>query len=138
MEASIEGINSIGFSLTDFSHKADMQAAKAQVKKIMSDILDSQLDKGILLNVNIPAIPTDEIKGIKVCRQAKGNWVERFLENKDPRGQAYYWLAGDFITTDTKNDTDLWALKNGYISVVPSQHDLTNYPIMEEIKFLES
>lgn len=138
MEASIEGISSIGFSLASFSYKADMQPAKYYAKKIMQSVLAAGPSESKLLNVNFPALPLDEIKGIKVCRQGVGNWNEKFLENKDPRDRPYYWLDGEFTAIEHEKDSDLWALKNGYVSVVPSQHDLTHYKVINELKYLEN
>ena len=138
MEASLEGIPSIGFSLTDFSYKADFSGSKKYADLIIKDIIArSKKDAVPLLNVNIPSLAAGAIKGLRVCRQGRGLWVEKFKENQDPRGETYYWLTGEFISDDIKEDTDLWALQNGYVSVVPSQHDLTNYPGLKDYKFLE-
>ncbi len=138
MEASIDGIKSIGFSLDDFSYKADMQASKHYAKKIMQSFLNDKNSSSSLLNVNIPKLPLEQIKGIKVCKQGKGNWSEKYLENKTPKGQPYYWLDGDFKVENEETDSDLWALKNGFVSIVPSMHDLTHYKVIEEIKHLEN
>jgi len=125
MEASIEGIPSIGFSLLDYSLDADFRASRVVVEKMVDYALTEKIKGCMLLNVNIPRLPYDQIKGFRVCRQSEGNWREEFIEASDPRGQNYYWLTGRFETEDLANDTDLWALENGYVSVVPSGHDLT-------------
>ena len=139
MEASLEGIPSIGFSLLDYSFNANFKEGLPFVKQIMEYVLTNGIEKGSLLNVNIPAVPRSEIKGVKVCRQADARWVEEFLEAKDPRGLPYYWLTGQFVNDDQgKNDTDIWALDNHYISVVPSMHDLTNYTAVAEMKNMEA
>lgn len=127
MEASVEGINSIGFSLLDYSFDADFAAAKLYVDKIIRFVLAHGMTNGNLINVNFPALPGNEIRGIRVCRQAVGRWVEEFAEGTDPRGEKYYWLTGKFVVDDKGEDHDIWALQNGYVSVVPSIHDLTNY-----------
>ncbi len=137
MEASIEGIDSIGFSLLDFSFDADFEAAEPYIRSIIEKTLAHGLTHTSLLNVNIPKLKRPEIKGIKVCRQAEGRWVEEFLEGTDPRGQKYYWLSGKFVTEDDIEGTDEWALKNGYISIVPSGHNLTRYQAIEPLKFFE-
>jgi len=137
MEASLEGIPSIGFSLLDFSYHADFEQAKPYIKQLMEYVLDKGIGDGNLLNVNIPNIPFEELKGMKVCRQANARWVEDFEEKLDPHGQKYYWLTGKFVNKDEGHDTDVWALDNGYISVVPSMHDLTNYkaiPMLSDIE----
>lgn len=137
MEASLEGVPSIGFSLLDYSYAADFEASKPFVKILMEFVLKNGLEHGSLLNVNIPALPAGKIKGIKVCRQADARWVEEFQEAIDPRGQKYYWLTGRFVNEDQGNDTDIWALENGYLSVVPSMHDLTNYHALAGLSKIE-
>ena len=129
MEASIESIPSIGFSLLDYRFDADFSAAKFYANKIIKTVLSNKLDKHLLLNVNIPSAPKKEIKGIKVCKQAYAKYKEEFDERIDPHGKKYYWLTGEFINFDTAEDTDVWALQNNYISVVPVQFDLTNYTL---------
>lgn len=137
MEASLEGIPSIGFSLLDYNYSADFEPSKPYARTLMEYVLENGLEKGSLLNVNIPSLPAEEIKGMKVCRQADARWVEEFQEAIDPRGQKYYWLTGRFVNEDEAEDTDVWALENGFISVVPSMHDLTNYKAMASLTKLE-
>lgn len=138
MEGALEGYNSIGFSLDNFSHDADFTAAKYFASKIIRSCLNHTNKSPFLLNVNIPNLKKEEINGIKVCRQAYGKWVEEFIEAIDPRGIPYYWMTGKFenLEPDAK-DTDLWALKHGFVSIVPSSFDLTNYKNIENIKYLE-
>lgn len=134
MEASIEGIPSIGFSLLDYNYDADFTAAKQTVHKIVSAILNKKMDKHFLLNVNIPALPPEKIKGIKVCKQAYAKYEEDFSERLDPHGKKYYWLTGEFKNFDKGRDTDVWALEHGYVSVVPVQFDLTNYTLKKQLE----
>lgn len=134
MEASLEGIPSIGFSYLDYAADADFSACKKIAHSLIKKLLDNPPKDKLLLNVNIPMLPYEEIKGIKVCRQSKGNWTEEFIEGKDPRGQSYYWMTGEFYTEETATDTDIWALNNGYVSVVPSQHDLTDFKQLDKLK----
>ncbi len=131
MEASIESIPSIGFSLLDYQFEADFTAARHYAHEIIKAVLDKKLDKHLLLNVNIPAVPFKQIKGIKVCKQAYAKYKEEFSERVDPHGKKYYWLTGEFINFDKAKDTDVWALKNNYVSVVPVQFDLTNYTLKD-------
>jgi len=138
MEGSLEGIPSIGFSLLDFAPDADFEAGKPYVKQIMEYALSNGFGKSKLLNVNIPKLPFSEIKGIKVCRQADAGWKEEFVEGTDPSGKKYYWMAGEFVNNDMGADTDVWALENGYLSVVPCGHDLTQYDSLEALQTLES
>ena len=129
MEASIESIPSIGFSLLDYRFDADFSAATFYANKIIKTVLANKLDKHLLLNVNIPSVPKKEIKGIRVCKQAYAKYKEEFDERLDPHGKKYYWLTGEFINFDSAEDTDVWALQNNYVSVVPVQFDLTNYTL---------
>lgn len=133
IEAGIEGIPSIGFSLCDFSWGADFSAVKPYIRKIILEVLENGLPKGVVLNVNIPKLPADAIKGIKICRQAKAKWVEKFDKRQSPFGKDYYWLAGEFVCEDKGEDTDEWALANGYVSVVPVQFDLTAHHFIQEL-----
>ncbi|HRB70599.1 MAG: 5'/3'-nucleotidase SurE [Flavobacterium sp.] len=133
VEAGIEGIPAIGFSLLDFSWNADFEPVKAFVKKITLEVLEKGLPDSVILNVNLPKLPADEIKGIKVCRQAKAMWEERFDKRTNPQGKDYYWLTGEFINQDKGEDTDEWALANGYISVVPVQFDLTAHHAIQQL-----
>lgn len=133
MEAALEGIHSIGFSLLDFSFEADFSGAQVYARQIMQHVLATGMKFGHLYNVNIPNLPKDEIKGVRVCRQANGRWVEEFMEGKDPRGRKYYWLTGKFEVQDDGSDHDIEALSNGYVSLVPSMYDLTNYPQIDAL-----
>ena len=134
MEASIESIPSIGFSLLNYNYEADFEPAKHYVGRIVSSLLQKKLDKHLLLNVNIPSIPMELIKGVKVCRQAYAKYQEDFKERKDPQGKKYYWLTGAFVNFDKGKDTDVWALDNNYVSVVPIQFDLTNYKMKLDLE----
>ncbi len=137
MEASLEGINSIGLSLLDYSWDADFERCKPFVLNLVQYVLRNDLQNCRLLNVNIPHSTKGDIKGFRICRQAEARWIERYPESVDPRGQKYYWLAGDFVNLDKGEDTDVWALENGYISVVPSGHDLTKYEAIDGLKPIE-
>jgi 5'-nucleotidase len=134
MEAAIESIPSIGFSLLDYRFEADFSAAVFYANKIIKTVLENKLDKHLLLNVNIPPVPKKEIKGIKICKQAYAKYVEDFDERKDPQGKKYYWLTGEFVNFDKSKDTDVWALQNNYVSVVPVQFDLTNYTLKQQLE----
>ena len=125
IEAGIEGVPAIGFSLLDYSWNADFSHSRDFIRKITLNALNNGIPKGVVLNVNIPAVKKSDIKGVKICRQAKAYWVEEFDKRKNPLGQEYYWLTGKFVNKDQGEDTDEWALKNNYISIVPVEFDLT-------------
>lgn len=134
VEAAIESIPSIGFSLLDYNLDADFTAARKYAHIIVKQMLASIPDKHTVLNVNIPVAPPEDIKGIKICRQAYAKYEEDFVERMDPRNRKYYWLTGEFVNFDEGTDTDVWALANNYISVVPVQFDLTHYQLKEKLE----
>jgi 5'-nucleotidase len=123
VEGAIESIPSIGFSYDDFTYDADFAKCLPYVKTIAKQVLEHGLPAGTLLNVNIPNSPS--LKGIKICRQANAKYAEEFDERTDPHKRNYYWLTGVFQLNDHGEDTDVWALNNHYVSVVPTQFDMT-------------
>jgi len=133
IEAGIQGVPAIGFSLLDYSWNANFKPSKSYLKTITKNVLNQGLPNGIVLNVNIPNSEEKNIKGIKICRQAKANWQEKFDKRKTPQGKDYYWLTGEFVNHDKGEDTDEWALKNNYISVVPVQFDLTAHHAIQQL-----
>jgi len=133
IEAGIEGIPAIGFSLCDYNWNADFSHAGDFITQIVSRALTNGIPKGVVLNVNIPKLEKKDLKGIKICRQARANWKEKFDKRKSPMGKDYYWLTGEFELLDKGEDTDEWALANGYISVVPTQFDLTAHHVIQEL-----
>ena len=136
VEAGIEGVPAIGFSLLDYNYHADFKQAEDCVRDITLSALKEGIPEGVVLNVNIPKLKKAAIKGVKICRQANGYWREDFDKRKSPFGQEYYWLSGEFINQD-KEDTDVWALDNGYISVVPVQFDMTAHHMIQKLNSWE-
>ena len=136
VEAAIESIPSVGFSLLDYSIEADFSGARKYARLIVEKMLHTKLDKHAVLNVNIPSVPIDLLQGIKICRQAYAKYEEDFVERQDPTGRMYYWLTGEFVNFDTGEDTDVWALANNFVSVVPVQFDLTHYELKTKLEKL--
>jgi 5'-nucleotidase len=136
VEAAIESIPSVGFSLLDYSIEADFAGARKYARLIVEKMLATEMDQHTVLNVNIPAMPPNLLKGIKICRQAYAKYEEDFIERQDPHGRMYYWLTGEFVNFDKGKDTDVWALANGYVSVVPVQFDLTHYSQKDKLQKL--
>jgi 5'-nucleotidase len=135
IEASIESIPSVGFSLLDYSVEADFTGAKKYARLIVESLMkQKKLDKHLCLNVNFPAIPESLINGVKICRQAYAKYEEDFHERKDPHGKKYYWLTGAFVNFDEGKDTDVWALENNFVSVVPVQFDLTKHTLKSKLE----
>ena len=133
IEAGVEGIPAIGFSLCDYNWNANFEACKPYIKTIVKNVLKHGLNNGTVLNVNFPKLDKKDIKGIQICRQAKANWEEEFDKRTNPYGKDYYWLTGKFVNLDHGQDTDEWALANGYVSVVPTQFDLTAYQSIKQL-----
>lgn len=139
VEGAVEGIPSIGFSLCNYSIDANFNSAAHYAKVIAEQVLANGLPNGVCLNVNIPDSPLELLKGIKVCRQTRAVWQEEFDERQDPFGRKYYWLTGKFINHELEaTDTDEWALANGYVSVVPTQFDLTAHTAIDTLKNIEN
>ncbi len=137
IEAGIEGVPAIGFSLLNFNWEANFKPAEKYVKKITLNVLSNGIQEGIVLNVNIPDLKENEIKGVKICRQSNGYWKEYFDKRKSPFGKEYYWLSGEFINKDKGRDTDIFALENGYVSVVPVQFDMTAHHVIQKLNSWE-
>jgi 5'-nucleotidase len=110
VEAGIEGIPAIGFSLLDYSWDANFEPIKSYVKQIAQGVLEKGLPEGVILNVNFPKLSKEDIKGIKICRQAKAMWQEEFDKRTNPQGKEYYWLTGKFVNQDKGTDTDETAI----------------------------
>ena len=134
VEAAIESIPSAGFSLLDHSVEADFTGARKYARIVVQQMLKTKLDKHTVLNVNIPAVPAELIKGIKICKQAYAKYEEDFVERNDPNGKKYFWLTGEFVNFDKGKDADVWALEHNFVSVVPVQFDLTNYVLKAKLE----
>ncbi|GAB4317443.1 MAG: 5'/3'-nucleotidase SurE [Bacteroidales bacterium] len=133
IEGCIDGIPSIGFSLLDYSHDASFEGIEQWILPVIRNVLENGLPEGVCLNVNVPAVPFDQIKGLRVCRQAKGRWVEAFDHRIDPYQRNYYWLTGRFETEQETRDTDSWALANNWVSVVPIHYDFTAHHALNDL-----
>ncbi len=134
-EATLNGIPSIGLSLADSCEDADLTAAIHFSRIIIKTALENGIKGNNCLNVNIPSIPLQDIKGVKMCRQTRGKWQEEFEYNIDDNEKDYYLLKGEFSNFELDaTDTDEWALKNNYISIVPIDTDITNYDVLNDIR----
>ena len=132
-EAAILGIDAIAFSLGNWRAE-DYEVAGRYARQIAEKVLEEGIPPGILLNVNIPDLPYDEIRGILPTRQARSRWEEAFVDRVDPFNQPYYWLAGRFVNLDDGDNTDLDAVDKGYISITPIHHDLTAYAYLDALR----
>jgi 5'-nucleotidase len=133
IEGAIEGTPSIGFSLCDYSHKADFSHTEKYINLITEQVLRKGLPHGVALNVNFPPKRNESIKGVRICRQANAKWQEDFDERVDPNGRRYFWMVGNFVNFDKGEDNDEWAIANNYVSVVPCQFDLTAHQALPNL-----
>jgi 5'-nucleotidase len=134
VEGAMENIPSIGFSLCDFDANADFSVCQEVAKRLIPKVLNGGFPENVCLNVNVPKIKLEELKGIKLCRQAHAFWEDRFDKRQDQFGKHYYWLTGDFVRKGAVEGTDLHALEQGYASMVPTQFDMTAYSAMDAFK----
>lgn len=133
LDAAIENIPAIGFSLNDYSYHACFDGFEHHIENITRMVLKNGLPQHTCLNVNIPAVNGSEIKGIKVVRQGRGFWNERYEKRTNPHKRDYYWLSGHFSNIEETEETDNWALKNNYIAVVPVHVDMTAHHAIEKL-----
>ena len=132
IEGCLHGVPSVGFSLDNFDEDADFSRAKIVVAKVFQNVMENGLPPFTCLNVNIPK---GKPKGIKVCRQTHGKWMEEFDKRTDPQGRAYHWLSGYFQNLEEEaTETDICALNNNFASVVPVSVDMTCYKTLEHIQ----
>lgn len=137
VEGSFYGCPSVGLSLTDHAEDADFSATQHYSREIIASLLEraDECGRPLCLNVNVPDLPLAGIKGVRVCRQCKGIWREQFVCEPTPEGRPCYRLTGYYTNFEPEaEDTDEWALGNGYVSVVPVQVDMTGY---DQMPFLE-
>ena len=134
VEAGVEGIPAIGFSLLDYSMEANFDHTTKFVKRITEQVIQNGLPKGVVLNVNFPKESDEKLKGVKVCRQANARWQEQFDKRQSPQGRDYYWLSGEFINQDEGHETDVEALEENYVSIVPVKFDLTAHEFVKDLK----
>jgi len=136
-EASILGVRAVAFSLNSYDQNADFASAARLAREVLERALSwSRWTNGVCLNVNLPALPPEEVRGLKLTRQDTGPLVEHFERRVDPRKHVYYWLAEIHERRELDPDTDYGALAQGYISVTPIHHDLTDYRSLGDLQAL--
>lgn len=134
LEAAIEDVPAIGYSLNNYSIEASFEGFDNYIKAIATQVLSKGLPPATCLNVNIPDVDPSKIRGVKIARQGRGFWHEKYDKRVDPFKRNYYWLTGVFENMEDEDDTDIWALKNNYIAVVPVHVDMTSYQAIESLK----
>ena len=133
-EAAILGIPSFAISHCSWDSEVDFEAAGHYAQLVAERILGHGLPTGVLLNVNVPDLAMEHIRGVEVTRQARARWEEEFEERRDPLNRPYYWLGGRFVNLDDGHDTDLHAIDRGYVSITPIHYDLTAYDHISRIE----
>lgn len=132
MEAAILGIDAVAVSLCDWEAD-DFDASREIACTVAKKALAQGLPPGMLLNVNIPPIPLSSIRGLLVTRQAHSSWQESFDQRFDPNNRPYYWMTGTFVHRGDKQNTDVAAVEDGYVSVTPIHYDLTAHDFLEPL-----
>jgi len=133
-EGAILGIPSFAISLATFTNPDYKFAAKFAKKLVKHIIQNKGLPKGTLLNVNIPAVNKKRIKGVRIVKQSEKAIEERFDKREDPRNRIYYWLTGEVVKSDKKEDADIETIRKDYISITPICCDMTNYDFLKTLK----
>jgi len=131
-EGTILGIPSIAISLTTYQ-EADFSYAAKFATKLARLVAKRGLPEGTLLNVNVPAVPEGEIRGVRITKQGKSKWDDTFDVRRDPANREYLWLTGRMVVTDKDSDTDQIAIREKYVSVTPIRYELTNWEMREEM-----
>lgn len=137
IEAVISGIPAIAVSIDTFSSDADYSVAAQFAARLARYVLEKGLPPYTLLNVNVPALPADEIKGVRLTRLGRRVYKDVLIRRKDPRGKDYYWLGGGPPKDVIEEGTDVGAVAQGYISVTPLHLDMTDYKLLEQLKSWE-
>ncbi|MCF0212149.1 MAG: 5'/3'-nucleotidase SurE [Bacteroidales bacterium] len=133
LEAVINGIPAVGFSILEHDADADFSVCQPYIRDIVRRVVSQGIPQGVCLNVNFPYQEKGPIQGVKVCRAARAVWQNSYAKRTDPRGRDYFWMTGDFVCTDMAEDTDEWALAHSYVSVVPMRPDYTAHDMISNI-----
>ncbi len=133
VEGTIYGIPSIGLSLDTHNPDADFSVVEQHFGTILDNYFRHPVLNGTYLNINFPDISAEDVKGIKFTSQGKGMWIKEFNERKDPYGQDYYWMTGEFLDKEASEQGDHKFLERGYITIVPHKVDTTDYSFLETL-----
>ncbi|HPU01754.1 MAG: 5'/3'-nucleotidase SurE [Firmicutes bacterium] len=133
VEGIILGIPSVAVSLTERGRHEDYIFAAEFVRDLIPHLLEEKLPAGTLLNINVPA-DRNAVKGVRVTRLGTRRYRNCFDRRTDPRGMIYYWLAGELVEGEEEEDSDVWAVREGYISMTPVQFNLTNEAIIPHLE----
>ena len=133
LEGCMKYIPSIAFSICDYRADADFTPLEPYIRKMTQQVLAEGLPQGVCMNVNFPVVTT--YKGVRICRMSRGTWLNEVTRCHHPRGYDYWWMVGQYQNDEPEaEDTDRWALDNGYVAITPTRVDVTAYEAMEELK----
>ena len=133
LEGCMKYIPSIAFSICDYRADADFTPLEPYIRKMTQQVLAEGLPQGVCMNVNFPVVTT--YKGVRICRMSRGTWLNEVTRCHHPRGYDYWWMVGHYRNDEPEaEDTDRWALDNGYVAITPTRVDVTAYEAMEELK----
>jgi 5'-nucleotidase len=135
-EGAFKGILAFAVSLDSFELSADFGVAAERAAKCIKKMVDKKVPVGYVYNINLPAIPSDEIKGTRITRQGKVDYNEKYIRREDPYGKPYYWIQGNPEIVDEDNDCDIVAVKSGFISITPLKTTLTDFDLKEKMEKL--
>lgn len=133
LEGPILGIPAIAASLDSFTSD-DYTVAAEYVTNLALWVLKEGLPPGTLLNINVPGLSKEEIKGVRVAKMGRRLYRDQWDKRKDPRGRTYYWLAGVLADLTNDQDSDVVAVEQGYVSLTPLQLDLTRYELLDRLR----
>ena len=136
-EGMLRGIPSLAISLASYNLRSDCSAAGDYAKAIAAKVLETGLPNGTLLNINVPDIDKNDIKGIKFTHQSKSIWDDCYEKRTDPFGRNYYWFSGEYKSADDDPNSDDNAIKDGFISITPLHFEFTNYKYLKELESME-
>jgi 5'-nucleotidase len=137
-EGVIMGSPSIAVSLNSFQDNVDFNFSAQFTRRLISEMMKREMDKNVLLNINVPVLPSEEVRGIKISKLGARNYDNLFEERHDPRGNIYYWLGGGVLKEEQHEDSDVYAVEQGYISITPIHLDLTDYALMKKYQKISS
>lgn len=133
-EGTILGVPSFAVSLTSFESNVDYSYAARFARRLALTVIERGLPNGTLLNVNVPPVPEEQIRGVVITKQGKSIWNDEFEARRDPGNRQYFWLKGELVELDNEEDIDQRAILNNMVSITPIQYDLTNYALIAPLR----
>ncbi|NLF40392.1 5'/3'-nucleotidase SurE [bacterium] len=133
-EGTLLGVPSIAVSVNCYERTARFDTAARVAATLAADVPGMKMPRGTLLNVNVPNVAYEELKGWRLTSQGRSKFVENYIRRIDPRGTPYYWIGGKFVETDEPAHADYLAVKHGFVSITPLHFDVTDYSFLHASK----